>query len=316
MSNIVIGTGQAWETVKFVFSSSNYTYDQQLSIFDEQKALTPDPDSSLVFNTCLALSADSSTFDTIYEYFKENDANLMTRVSLAEGWNTPIHLTLLESTYKKKYFYDIAGLSLTLSLGHFRFFYESLAPIDNDLDESITKYQAISLTGRSMLGHAASLKKIAELDKDKDTDIKYNADTGKFTYTVNTRETPQITRSAFVSSQRSVQASTVKIAVDEANKALEMIRSNAQYDEQGFTEEQLVDTMLSRYLPEQLVQGTLKPFVPEEGSEEVSDTQEVLDSEGNPIPLTAESLLRLNQEIIKLKAQVMNQGMDTDNQED
>lgn len=200
-----------------------------------------------------------------------------------------------------------------LNSDNFDIFMKQVSPERQaQLGRSILRFNQDLLADRS----DGSLKKIADLDKDKDTDIKYNADTGKFTYTVNTRETPQITRSAFVSSQRSVQASAVKIAVDEANKALEMIRSNAQYDEQGFTEEQLVDTMLSRYLPEQLVQGTLKPFVPEEGSEGVSDTQEVLDSEGNPIPLTAESLLRLNQEIIKLKAQVMNQGRDTDNQED
>jgi hypothetical protein len=64
-----------------------------------------------VLNTCLALTADDSTFETIYDIFRGEEASLTVKGSLAEGWNSPAHLDLLASTYKERYFEDITELS-------------------------------------------------------------------------------------------------------------------------------------------------------------------------------------------------------------
>jgi hypothetical protein len=43
LSNILIGSVQAWGVVKLVFTSSNYTYSQQIAVYDNQKNKSPGP---------------------------------------------------------------------------------------------------------------------------------------------------------------------------------------------------------------------------------------------------------------------------------
>lgn len=80
----------------------------------------------------------------------------------ARGWNNLVHLTELTNIYKEKLVSDIPVVSKTLSLNHFRFFYTNLAPIDDDLEQTIALYESINLPGSDMLGHINNIKKIID----------------------------------------------------------------------------------------------------------------------------------------------------------
>ena len=80
----------------------------------------------------------------------------------AKGWNNIVHLSELKNIYKTRLVSDIPIVSKTHSLNHFRFFYTNLAPIDDDLDETISLYESINLPGSAMLGHMNNIKKILD----------------------------------------------------------------------------------------------------------------------------------------------------------
>jgi hypothetical protein len=59
------------------------------------------------------------------------------------------------------YFVDVPVLSTILPELHFKFFYEKCKPIDEDLNGTVDKLEAIELKGVGMLGHVYNLKKMA-----------------------------------------------------------------------------------------------------------------------------------------------------------
>ena len=59
---------------------------------------------------------------------------------LARGWNNPCHHDRLLK-YRDRYFKDIEYLSTQIKGDHFQAFYENLAPIDDELEYQIMKYQ-------------------------------------------------------------------------------------------------------------------------------------------------------------------------------
>lgn len=93
--------------------------------------------AALTRNTCDALIADDTKFETIYGYFKSADRSLDVKRTFSEGWNHPVHSFLLSTVYKNKYFSDIETLSKSLVSNHFEFFYSNLKPIDDDLVSTI-----------------------------------------------------------------------------------------------------------------------------------------------------------------------------------
>jgi hypothetical protein len=80
----------------------------------------------------------------------------------ARGWNNLVHLAELTNVYKARLVADMPTASKTLSLNHFRFFYTNLAPIDDELDQTISLYESINLPGSEMLGHMNNIKKIVD----------------------------------------------------------------------------------------------------------------------------------------------------------
>ena len=134
-------------------------------MYNNQRDLTEDFRAALVYNTCLTIAADESTFATVYEILKSNNSSLVVKDSLAEGWNNAVHIDKLTSTYKALYFKDISQLSKTLTDNHFRFFYERLKPIDEDFASTIQQYESISLKGNHMLGHNFNISKLMEMYK-------------------------------------------------------------------------------------------------------------------------------------------------------
>ena len=66
---------------------------------------------------------------------------------VCKGWNDHVHDEwLLE--LKNQYFKDIIELSTSkLDIDHIEFFVDNLEPIDDNLEETIEKYEAIKLEG-------------------------------------------------------------------------------------------------------------------------------------------------------------------------
>lgn len=86
--------------------------------------------------------------------------------------------------------------------------------------------------------------------------------------------------------------------VDRANKALEMIRKNAKYDPSGQSDKVLIDTLIERYLPEDIkVQGELTPFVPEP-QESTQVNQEVTLSNQDTLRLYEERIKELEKQLL------------------
>jgi hypothetical protein len=61
-------------------------------------------------------------------------------MSFSEGWNHPVHLTLLVSQYYPRFFMDIPIVSQILPGKHFEFFYTNLKPIDDDFETTIASF--------------------------------------------------------------------------------------------------------------------------------------------------------------------------------
>ena len=90
------------------------------------------------------------------------DESLTVKASLAEGWNSLVHRTILFNNYKPRYFSDLPLMSLQLNSNHFEFFYTNLKPIDDDLLKTIEQFKAINLKGSAMIGHMKSINKILD----------------------------------------------------------------------------------------------------------------------------------------------------------
>jgi hypothetical protein len=58
LQNYTITPSQAWTVVKLVYSSSRYTHDRKLEIYDEQKTKSPGLAAELAKNTTLAIEAN------------------------------------------------------------------------------------------------------------------------------------------------------------------------------------------------------------------------------------------------------------------
>jgi hypothetical protein len=140
--------------------------------------------------------------------------------------------------------------------------------------------------------------------------ISYDAEKGEFIFGgIKTQE--RKAGSGLVGNE--LKEPLIQQKIEEANQALRMIRENAQYDDTGLSDRELIDTMLSVYMPQGVeVKGELQPFQQEDTGEE-----SVQDSEGNQIPINRESILKLQQRIMELEAAglSLNQGSSTDNQE-
>lgn len=142
--------------------------------------------------------------------------------------------------------------------------------------------------------------------------ISYDAEKGEFIFGGIKPQELKLRPSSLVGNE--LKQPLIQQKIEEANQALRMIRENAQYDDTGLSDRELIDTMLSVYMPQGVeVKGELQPFQQEDTGEEA-----VQDSEGNQIPINRESILKLQQRIMELEAAglSLNQGMDTDNQED
>lgn len=57
--------------VKLVFMSDKYTYNEQTATYDSQLAKTPGMQAKYVLNACLAIAADDTTMEILYDTFKE-----------------------------------------------------------------------------------------------------------------------------------------------------------------------------------------------------------------------------------------------------
>lgn len=62
---------------------------------------------------------------------------------ISAGWNHSYHKERLKK-YMERYFKDIEQLIDVLSSDHFKVFYEHLAPIDDDLEFQLSRYEKIS----------------------------------------------------------------------------------------------------------------------------------------------------------------------------
>jgi hypothetical protein len=80
--------------------------------------------------------------------------------SYVSGWNSLVHLQLLQDTYKSRYFSDLPVVSRSLVSNHFEFFYQNLKPIDDDLAGTIANYEKIKLQGDEMIGHMKVITQI------------------------------------------------------------------------------------------------------------------------------------------------------------
>ena len=52
--------------VELVFYSERFTYNEQMDVYNNQRDLSEDVRAALVYNTCLTIAADESTFGTVY----------------------------------------------------------------------------------------------------------------------------------------------------------------------------------------------------------------------------------------------------------
>ena len=51
--------------------SDKYTYNEQTATYDSQLAKTPGMQAKYVLNACLAIAADDTTMEILYDTFKE-----------------------------------------------------------------------------------------------------------------------------------------------------------------------------------------------------------------------------------------------------
>ena len=153
---------QAFTVVKLIYTSSDYTSDRRLEIFEEVKDAFAQSGNiaALTKNTVDGLdNNDPAIFETIYEIFQDEEESVTIKASYAAGWNSGVHSAWLV-TYKPRIFADIPILSTKLTFDHFAFFYTALAPNDDKLDENITYYKGVNLPGEEMLGHRTNIQKI------------------------------------------------------------------------------------------------------------------------------------------------------------
>lgn len=73
---------------------------------------------------------------------KETKHSIEVKHSIASGWNNSYHKEWL-AEYRDRYFDDVQKLVDVLTGDHFEIFYDSFAPIDDDLAYQISKYEKI-----------------------------------------------------------------------------------------------------------------------------------------------------------------------------
>ena len=163
LSNIPIKMSQAFNVVKIIYTSSDYTSDARLQIFEATKASFAQSGSlaALTKNTVDTLdnTTDLVIFETVYEIFLDSEESVTVKGSYAAGWNSGVHSAWL-AEYKPRIFEDIPKLSKILTFDHFAFFYTNLAPNDEKLEENIAYYEAVKLPGDDMIGHRTNIQKI------------------------------------------------------------------------------------------------------------------------------------------------------------
>ena len=172
LSNIAIKMTQAFAVVKLIYTSSDFLSDQRLKIFEAVKNQFTQSGSlaALTKHTVDGLdnTTDSVSFETVYEIFLAEGESLAVKASYVAGWNSGVHSTWL-TTFKPRIFTDMQAISTKLTFDHFAFFYNNLAPTDDNLDENIIYYQAVSLPGDDMIGHRTNIEKIINNYKLKKT---------------------------------------------------------------------------------------------------------------------------------------------------
>ena len=91
--------------VKLVYSSSRYDSAERLNIYNDQFSKTPGGTGILAKNTANALDiTDMNDFETVYQSFRDMEESLDIKASWASGWNSGVHISWLQNTYKARYF--------------------------------------------------------------------------------------------------------------------------------------------------------------------------------------------------------------------
>ena len=103
--------------------------------------------------------------DVIYNLFLGEIQSISIKSSLAEGWNNVVHLQLLQDKYKDLFFDDLLKVSKTLPRKHFEFFYTSVKPIDDEIQDTIDRFSKINLPGSEMVGNMIQIRRIIEVYK-------------------------------------------------------------------------------------------------------------------------------------------------------
>lgn len=155
--------GQKWTVVAKSFTMQNLSLQEKEEIFETQAKEDTSDTSKNYRLMCDGLKANKEDFEKIYMSLKDKDntMSITGKAYVGNGWNNALHSEwLLE--YKERYFADILVASKELVGDHFEFFYQHLAPIDDDLDGQITEFEKINFNDPKLDKNQRDILKIVD----------------------------------------------------------------------------------------------------------------------------------------------------------
>jgi hypothetical protein len=136
---------QKWSAIVKAFTLRDLSIEQKEALFEAQRTEDPSDTAKKWRYTCDSLKASEEEFERIYESFKSKESgnSVSVKNSIAAGWSHPYHKERLLQ-YRERYFKDLQSLIGVLDGDHLEVFYDSCAPIDDDLEDQIVRYEKIS----------------------------------------------------------------------------------------------------------------------------------------------------------------------------